>query len=197
MKRKSSVSFTKYPQESDFGGGKVLNIGCGFAKYTSKNVVNLDAHDNCKPDIKWDLAVTPLPFNDEEFDFIMANHILEHVPNWWLCFNECSRILKKGGRLEVWIPGAGSDAVHGFRDHINEINNCSFFGTYGMNRGMSNAWAEKNNSGHAKKLALKSVMSHLDDHGWLMILPKFLQKWCATHLRNVIFETGFVFEKVA
>jgi SAM-dependent methyltransferase len=193
-KQTSSV-FTKYPSDSTFGGKKVLNLGCGFAKFAAVNVTNLDAFDNCKPDVKWDLAVTPLPFEDNTFDFIIANHILEHVPNWWNVFCECARILKPGGRLEVWGPGMGSDGVLGFRDHINVINQCSFFGTFGYTR-PNNAWAQDNFEGYGRMLKLKGVELHLFEEKWLKYVPQSLKLWCINHLRNVLYEIGFFFDKM-
>lgn len=45
-------------------------------------------------------------FNDGEFDMVYASHVFEHIP-WYqslqtLC--EWSRIIKKGGSLEIWVP---------------------------------------------------------------------------------------------
>lgn len=191
----SSV-FNKYPQTHTFGGKKVLNLGCGFAKFKAKNVINLDAEDCSDADIIWNLANTPLPFEDETFDLIIANHILEHVPNWWNCFEDCSRILKVGGTIEIWVPGAGSDSVLGFRDHINTINHCSFWGTWGLNRAPNNAWAKMQSDRAASVMRLKDQYTILEPKKWLRILPKVAQNWCALHLRNVIYEMGYVFEKM-
>ena len=101
----SSIYF-KYPHYHTFGEKKVLNLGCGFAKFKSPNVTNVDAFDICKPDLVHDLNVMPLPFEDNSFDLILANHIFEHLPKWWDCFNECARVLKPCGRLEVYVPGS-------------------------------------------------------------------------------------------
>lgn len=197
MSSLTSSVFTKYPSTETFGGRKVLNLGCGFAQFKAKNVVNLDGEPCSNADIIWDLSKTPLPFEDNTFDFIIANHILEHVPNWWKCFEDCARILKPEGKLEIWVPGQGSDAVLGFRDHINTINNNSFFGIHGLTRNVGNAWAEANHAGPARQLKLVGQMLHLEKKWWLRYSPKAFQYWCAEHLRNVIFQSGFVFEKIA
>ncbi len=42
--------YDKYRPDHDFGGKRVLNIGCGFAQFKRPNVVNVDAYDICKPD---------------------------------------------------------------------------------------------------------------------------------------------------
>jgi ubiquinone/menaquinone biosynthesis C-methylase UbiE len=140
----------------------------------------------------------PLPFPDESFDFILANHILEHVPNWWHAFEECARLLKPGGTLEVWGPGMGSDSVLGFRDHINTINQCSFWGINDFSKNPNNAWAASNAKGPAAQLKLKQMAIRLyeKEHWWIRLAPAWLKTWMAHHLRNVIHEVGFEFVKV-
>src|SRR5688500_11325557 len=118
--------YNKYPPTHDFKGIRVLNLGCGFEQFKFPNVTNVDAYDICNPDLVWDLNVTPLPFEDETFDLIVGNHVLEHVPLWWNLFNDCSRMLKPNGSMEIWGPGDGQDGQLGYRDHVNIINRCSF-----------------------------------------------------------------------
>lgn len=187
----------KYPDTYDFGGKKVLNIGCGFAKFRSKNIVNLDAEECSDADVTWDLSKTPLPFEDETFDFIIANHILEHVPNWWNCFEDCSRILKTGGTMEIWVPGPGSDSVLGFRDHMNTINHCSWWGTWGLSRNPNNAWAQSHSQGPASRMRMVKQSVVLQDEKWIRMSPQWLRNWMSKYLRNVIFEMGWVFRKEA
>lgn len=189
-----SKAFDKWPPEYDFGGAKVLNLGCGFNKYPHKNVVNLDAFGVCEPDVVHDLS-KPLPFEDESFDFIIANHIMEHVQDWWGCFNECARVLKTGGKMEIWVPGSGSDSIRGFRDHVHEINRCSFFGIHGTYAAGSNAWAEEHAYCHANRMFLREAVASMKNVWWLR-LPAPLRNWAATHLRNVVVEQGFRFEKI-
>lgn len=47
-----------------------------------------------------------LPFPDNTFDVVYASHILEHIP-WYdtrRVLAEWARVVKKGGRLEIWVP---------------------------------------------------------------------------------------------
>lgn len=189
--------YCKYPIGCDFEGQRVLNIGCGFARYDKPNVVNLDAFSNCKPDVVWDLNKTPYPFDAGSFDLIIANHILEHLQNWWGCINECSRLLRSMGRLEIWVPGSGSDSIFGYRDHVAEINHCSFYGAFGTYREAFNAWAVENAGGDATWLKLNARKTVLDPEiKWIHKMPLAIQKWCWRHLRNVALEEGFIFRKV-
>lgn len=51
-------------------------------------------------------ASKKMPFKDDSFNIIYASHVLEHIP-WYqvkTVLKEWVRILKPGGKLEVWVP---------------------------------------------------------------------------------------------
>lgn len=63
-----------------------------------------------RPDGTVDCVATwgddPLPFRDGEFDLIYSAHCLEHC-SWYktiAALKETARILKAGGRIEIWVP---------------------------------------------------------------------------------------------
>ena len=78
--------------------------------------------------VVWDLSKLPLPFADNTFDLIIANHVIEHIPGWFECFKYLARILKPHGIIDVWTPPVSSDTATTFRDHINSIGIRSFDG---------------------------------------------------------------------
>jgi SAM-dependent methyltransferase len=48
----------------------------------------------------------PLPIEDNRYEFILAAHVLEHVP-WFKAedaLREACRVLKPGGLIEIWVP---------------------------------------------------------------------------------------------
>ena len=53
-------------------------------------------------DVKADIC--DLPFNDNEFDVILCNHVLEHIPDDTKAMQELYRILKPGGFGILQIP---------------------------------------------------------------------------------------------
>jgi SAM-dependent methyltransferase len=53
-------------------------------------------------DVKADIC--NLPFKDNEFDVILCNHVLEHIPGDTKAMQELYRILKKGGMAILQIP---------------------------------------------------------------------------------------------
>ena len=191
-----TAAYRKYPRSSDFGGRKVLNVGCGSIQWPAPNVVNLDKYANCNPNVIHDLNETPYPFEDETFDLVIANHVMEHVENWWAAFNECARVCKVGGTVEVWVPGVDTDSSFGYRDHIHRINSMSFFGVKGTYRAKSNAWAVENLKCHANRLEMKPLKIMLDDN-FLNHMPQFVRQWAWKHLRNVTLEVGYIFTKIS
>jgi len=196
--RGGTITYFKYPKEEGFIGRRVLNLGCGNTVYPSPNVVNIDAFKVPGVNVVHDLNKMPLPFKDNEFDLIIANHILEHLPNWWECFKELARIIKVGGTIEVWIPGDGCSSQLGYRDHVNTLNICSFAGIRGTRRNFANAWEqlELQKLGPIKDVLNKYQFFKMAHFWWIAILPDIIQMWMANHLRNVVSEQGFVFVKL-
>ena len=104
-----------------------LNVACGLDY--RENCVNLESNKSVKADIYHDIEKLPLPFNENSFEVIYCNHILEHlnpkiVPK---LFNEFYRILKNKGRIIIEVPYAFShyawaDPTH-FRAYTYESFN--------------------------------------------------------------------------
>ncbi|MFT7071835.1 class I SAM-dependent methyltransferase [Patiriisocius sp. Uisw_017] len=53
-------------------------------------------------DIKADIC--KLPFKDESYDFIICNHVLEHIPDDKKAMQELYRVLAKGGTAILQVP---------------------------------------------------------------------------------------------
>ena len=50
------------------------------------------------------IDITKIPEKDNTFDFIICNHVLEHVPNDLDAIKELYRVLKKGGQAILQVP---------------------------------------------------------------------------------------------
>ncbi len=77
---------------------KILDIGCGYSANefatTICDVQDLSDFYKEKNFIK--LENKSLPFKDNEFDFVIASHVLEHVEDFKFFIKELERVSKKG-----------------------------------------------------------------------------------------------------
>jgi len=89
--------------------GKTLNAGCGnrdlggiLRGFGATEVVNYDIESSIPGAIIGSLVDTPFP--DNEFDAIICNAVLEHVPEIDRVMSELSRVLKPGGFFVAGVP---------------------------------------------------------------------------------------------
>lgn len=80
-----------------------LNIGSGNRK-VGKNGVNVDITNRTNPDIIWDLNITPWPFKDGEFNFVLGLDIIEHLDKPIKAIEEIYRVLNEGGCTTLRLP---------------------------------------------------------------------------------------------
>ena len=93
--------------------GLVLDFGAGKRSSYLSNVVNLEIVAYESTDV---IAVGErLPFNDEVFDAIHSNAVLEHVKDPFACAKEIMRVLKPGGDLMCCVPFL--EPYHGYPHH--------------------------------------------------------------------------------
>lgn len=189
-----SEPYYKYHPNTNFGGMKVLNFGCGKSIYKAQNVLNVDVVPDENVVVR-DPNRSLKQFGDN-FDFILANHVLEHVPDWFTCFAEMAEILKPNGRLEIFIPPISSDSAFSFRDHLNRIGIRSFDGigptpTPGCNLLSS---VEYQHFTHLRKLINHSQRPCIK--WWTMLAWPSLLKFMCQHLRNTVSEEQFLFVKL-
>lgn len=99
---------------------KILNLGCGSCRPQGPEFTNLDdLHWQLPPGtgarldldaepnyINFEIGHGPLPFEDDQFDGILASHFFEHfdAQAGLAVMIECRRILKPGGSLLVSVP---------------------------------------------------------------------------------------------
>ena len=89
---------------------KKLNLGCG--EFPKKGYINVDYYSVSKPDISHDLNVVPYPFKDNEFTFIEADHLLEHLSNPFAIMKELTRISKNAGTIKIKVPHFSRGFTH-------------------------------------------------------------------------------------
>ena len=191
-----SETYFKYHPLSTFGGKRVLNFGCGKSVFVAPNVTNVDVVPGDHISV-----IDPsrsLGQFGTDFDLIIANHVLEHVPDWFETFKEMTAMLVPGGMIEVWIPPISADTAFSFRDHINRIGLRSFDGIGPGASGGSNALASDEFSKFTslQKLILVSYAQRPIIKWWTMIVPACVLSWMIQHLRNIVSEENYMFRKL-
>lgn len=118
-------------------GEKVADLGCGGKKTTPEavgvdeiakgDVIPMLTEDNIsQADVVADVTQT-LPFPDDEFDTVIARHILEHVSDPIKVLREWGRIVTPGGRLIVAVPNQDErSAIPLNPEHLHAWNADSF-----------------------------------------------------------------------
>ena len=86
---------------------KALAVGCGREKNKTPfrgKIVGVDVANLRGVDVVHDLNKYPWPFNEDEFDFIYADNVLEHLDSIVKPLEEIWRITKKKGRIKIIVP---------------------------------------------------------------------------------------------
>lgn len=86
---------------------KVLHIApeqCFYGKFKKQDNLDYTTGDLFSPlaDVKMDLH--EIPFEDNTFDVIFCNHVLEHVDDYAQCMRELYRVMKPGGWGIFQVP---------------------------------------------------------------------------------------------
>jgi len=79
-----------------------LNLGCDKDK--RDGWINLDCYDNPNADVIHDLNQYPWPFKDNEFDYVLARWVIEHLDNPLRAMKEIWRISKPDAIIEIGVP---------------------------------------------------------------------------------------------
>jgi SAM-dependent methyltransferase len=97
------------------GAGRILDVGCGSAK--TPGAVGLDISAETDADIVHDLDVFPYPIEDDSFDEILLQDVIEHVAEPIAVFEELHRIARPGARIQLRTPHFSSVLAYGDPTH--------------------------------------------------------------------------------
>lgn len=89
---------------------KILNLGSG-SNYLD-GCVNVDNNIHSKADVIHNLNLYPYPFEDSEFDEILANHIIEHLDDPLDFIQEIFRISRNNAKITIRCPHFSCNWIH-------------------------------------------------------------------------------------
>jgi SAM-dependent methyltransferase len=116
--RLASIERLTDPHQYDLrpsGAGAVLDVGCGSSK--TPGAVGLDISPDTDADIVHDLDAFPYPIDDDSFDQILLQDVIEHVAEPIRVFEELHRIARPGGRVQLRTPHFSSVLAYGDPTH--------------------------------------------------------------------------------
>ena len=96
LKRTSLNSINKKLKENP--NWNILDIGCGYTgNQYAKTVADVQDLSNFYKDKKFvKITEKKLPFKENEFDFVISSHVIEHVDDLEFFIKELERITKQG-----------------------------------------------------------------------------------------------------
>ena len=119
---------------------KSLDLGCGGSPknfFNAEEVYGIDVREDLEKNVATaDLAVEPIPFPDNYFDFVTAHVFFEHIPrlvylpkrrnSFVELMNEIWRVLKIDGKLLSVTPAYPQPAAFVDPTHVNFITEQTF-----------------------------------------------------------------------
>lgn len=103
---------------------KTLHLGCGTNK--KSGAIGVDILPLLGVDVVHNLNQFPYPFENGEFDLIIAEHVLEHLENLVSVMEEVCRLLKPQGKIEITCPHFSSADTFTDITHKHFISSRSF-----------------------------------------------------------------------
>ena len=103
---------------------KKLEVGCGDNKrvgYIGMDIVPLDGVD-----IVHDMNKIPWPFDQNEFEEIIFDDVLEHSKNFLGILEEIYRVGKNGCAIKISVPHYSSDNMYADPTHTMFFSSRSF-----------------------------------------------------------------------
>ena len=86
---------------------KLLVLGCGKKEFLGNLrdiVVTVDINENVGADVVHNLDVYPWPFENNEFDVVHLDNVLEHLNDIVRAMQEIHRISKAGATVTIIVP---------------------------------------------------------------------------------------------
>jgi hypothetical protein len=95
---------------TDKQNSRKLNVGSG--EFLKEGFVNVDYYSISTPDVTHNLDQIPYPFEENYFELVEADHVLEHLMNPFSVMSELYRICANGATIHVRVPHFSRGFTH-------------------------------------------------------------------------------------
>jgi predicted SAM-dependent methyltransferase len=104
--RLQKMVLDKILENHNYSQSKILHFApeSFFRQYLIENFNSYVSADLCMDEVDVQCDMTNLPFADQEFDFVFASHVLEHIKDDIKALTEIKRILKPQGIAILPVP---------------------------------------------------------------------------------------------
>lgn len=117
-----------------------LNLGCG--NDIKEGYLNVDIEAGKGIDLVWNLDKYPYPFEDNTFDEVLAEMVLEHLDDRIKPMQELIRICKNGAIIKIAVPYYASKGALTHIDHKQFFSEGTFNFFYPENYLPKHHWKE-------------------------------------------------------
>ncbi|SCA63334.1 Uncharacterized protein SCG7086_AP_00070 [Chlamydiales bacterium SCGC AG-110-P3] len=108
MRLFNSAKRVKKKLLEEFKGQRILDVGCGRTKTPGSIGIDLRFEDGIDRarlrDIEHDLTQFPWPVEDDAFDLLICQHVIEHLPDTKRTMEEFHRVVRPGGKVFMETP---------------------------------------------------------------------------------------------
>lgn len=120
---------------------RILDVGCGPRKFPGS--IGVDMNPDTAADVLCHLDKGGLPFRDNSFDQVRAEHLIEHVADIIRTMEEFHRVTRPGGTIFILTPHYTD--CNSFTDptHRSHLNTYSFHYFYPGGRHGAELWYTK------------------------------------------------------
>jgi SAM-dependent methyltransferase len=98
----------------------VLDLGCDRKKWPG--AVGLDIVPDTDADIVHDLDVFPYPIEDDSFDVVLLQDVIEHVNDLYALMAEVHRVARGGARVLIRTPHFSSILAYSDPTHTHYLS---------------------------------------------------------------------------
>ena len=153
-----------------------LNFGCGMKINPGGEWVNVDIQKHEGIDVSFDFEEFPYPLEDNSFDYIVADNVLEHLNRCDRVVDEFYRICRDNAEILVRVPYWNAKCAYNDPTHVRFFNERAILLLFGVQPSYLHSMPHR-----FELISLKLVPSNMCRY-----IPSPLRFILSTYICNVI-----------